>query len=119
MVRRGQWKYIYVHGVDAQLFDLEADPGEWHNLASLPPANARARTSSIVGRGGVQRALFDRFDPDAIEQDVRKSLRARLVIREAMIRNGTMWDYRPDFDPNRDALQQYLPPANPRCASLQ
>ena len=28
MVRKGKFKYIYVHGHDAQLFDLEADPGE-------------------------------------------------------------------------------------------
>ena len=31
------------------------------------------------------------------------------LIREAMRRNGTLWDYAPHFDANRDALQQYLP----------
>jgi hypothetical protein len=33
MVRKGRSMYIHVHGHDDQLFDLEADPGEWNNLA--------------------------------------------------------------------------------------
>ncbi len=111
MVRRGTWKYISIHGVDAQLFDLAADPGEWRNLAGNPEYRDVEEA--------LQRALLERFDPEAIEADVRRSLAARLVIREAMIRNGTAWDYRPDFDPNRDALQQYLPHPHPRRASLQ
>ncbi|MCI0476864.1 MAG: choline-sulfatase, partial [Anaerolineales bacterium] len=36
MLRRGKWKYVYIHGYDAQLFDLETDPGEWRNLAGKP-----------------------------------------------------------------------------------
>src|SRR5215210_6724583 len=33
MARRRRWKYVLVHGHDEQLFDVEADPGEWTNLA--------------------------------------------------------------------------------------
>ena len=33
MVRKGKYKYIYIHGHDEQLFDLENDPDEWNNLA--------------------------------------------------------------------------------------
>ena len=40
---------------------------------------------------------------------MRRSMRARKLIREAMRRNGTLWDYAPVFDPNRDAMRQYLP----------
>ena len=36
MARKGRYKYIYVHGHGEQLFDLQADPGEWHNLAGDP-----------------------------------------------------------------------------------
>lgn len=33
MVRRGQYKYVDIHGRDAQLFDPAAGPGEWASLA--------------------------------------------------------------------------------------
>jgi len=37
-------------------------------------------------------------------------LRRRKLIKDAMARNGTLWDYVPAFDPARDALTQYLLP---------
>ncbi|MEZ4675885.1 MAG: hypothetical protein R2932_16795 [Caldilineaceae bacterium] len=36
MARQGDYKYNYIHGHAPQLFDLAADPGEWHNLATDP-----------------------------------------------------------------------------------
>lgn len=36
MVRRDQWKFNYYHGMEPQLFDLSADPGEVHDLAQDP-----------------------------------------------------------------------------------
>ncbi|MGH2355275.1 MAG: sulfatase-like hydrolase/transferase [Chloroflexota bacterium] len=105
MARRGRYKYIYAHGVDAQLFDLETDPGEWRNLVGNP------QYAEVEGE--LRAAILDRFSLDAIEADVRRSLRARRLLREAMRRNGTLWDYTPVFDANRDALQQYLPPRSP------
>ena len=108
MVRRGPWKYVHIHGLEAQLFNLEADPGEWHNLAG-DPAHATVEAE-------LRAALLERFDPDAIERDVRRSLAARRVIRDAMTRTGTLWGYRSDFDPNRDALRQYLPRSLPPSA---
>jgi choline-sulfatase len=102
MVRRGRFKYVSVHGVAAQLFDLEADPGEWRNLTGDP------RYGDV--EGALHQAILARFSPDAIEADVRRSLRARRLIREAMRRTGTRWDYAPPFDPDRDALEQYLSP---------
>jgi hypothetical protein len=36
MIRKGRFKYIYVHGCDHPLFDLQADPGEWNNLDVSP-----------------------------------------------------------------------------------
>ena len=34
MVRNGRWKYVHYEGLAAQLFDLEADPGEEKDLAN-------------------------------------------------------------------------------------
>ena len=43
MLRHGRWKYICYPGFAPQLFDLEADPGEIHDLGlSAAHANVRA-----------------------------------------------------------------------------
>jgi choline-sulfatase len=101
MVRQGRFKLNLMVGVDAQLFDLEADPGEWHNLIGQPEYAAVERE--------LRQAIASRFDFARIEADVRRSIKARQLIREAMRRNGTFWDYAPSFDPSKDAMQQYLP----------
>ncbi|CAA9210888.1 MAG: Choline-sulfatase [uncultured Chloroflexi bacterium] len=103
MVRRGRYKLNYMHGVDAQLFDLEADPGEWHNL--IGDGNAEhARIEEEL-----RQAIVERFNLDAIETHIRRTIASRTLIRQAMKRNGTLWDYQPIFDANKDAMQQYLP----------
>jgi arylsulfatase A-like enzyme len=39
MIRRGRWKYVHYTGTnERQLFDLDADPGEVHDLAGTPAA---------------------------------------------------------------------------------
>lgn len=92
MVRSGRWKYVYVHGHDEQLFDLDVDPGEWTNLAGThDTAELRA-------------LLLERFDPDAIARDGADSVRRRDVIARAMARTATRWDYSPLFD----ATKQYV-----------
>jgi choline-sulfatase len=102
MVRRGRHKYIYLHEIGAQLFDLDADPGEWHNLAGSPE-HAQIEDE-------LRRAIVERFDLDSIEADIKRSIEARHLIRQAMRINRTLWDYTPAFDSSRDAMLQYLPP---------
>lgn len=58
MIRRGRWKLIYYHGYPPQLFDLEDDPAELHDLAGDP--RHAALLDALVGR-----VLAD-WDPDAI-----------------------------------------------------
>ncbi|HEU5318161.1 MAG TPA: sulfatase-like hydrolase/transferase, partial [Chloroflexota bacterium] len=101
MVRRGKHKLIYLHGVGAQLFDLEADPDEWDNLSGKPDHKAT--------EDELRQAILDRFDVETIERDIVRSIKSRRLIRETMRRNHTLWDYEPRFDPNKDAMQQYLP----------
>jgi choline-sulfatase len=96
MARRGRHKLIHVHGHGDQLFDLDADPDERHDLAGRPEV------------GDVERellaAILERFDPDEIEAAGAASVRRRDLVRRALERNGTSWDYAPVFD----AARQYV-----------
>src|SRR4051794_31275289 len=90
MVRSGRWKYIYVHGHDARLFDLDADPGERNALPGRVERRAteeRLRALTLAG-----------FAPAAIAAAGAVSVARRDLVRRAMERNGTSWDYQPFVD---------------------
>lgn len=95
MVRRGPYKYVYIHGYAPQLFNLQEDPDEWHNLAG-DPALAEVEQE-------LRQVILERFDPDAIADAVLESVARRRLIQAAMIRADTHWDYAPQFD----ATKQY------------
>ncbi|MFL6035505.1 MAG: choline-sulfatase [Gaiellaceae bacterium] len=96
MVRSGRWKCIHVHGHDARLFDLDTDPGEWNDLSG----RAELRTTEEHLRD----SILARFEPDAIAAAGAASVARRDLVRRAMERNGTSWDYQPFVD----ARQQYV-----------
>jgi len=104
MVRRGRYKYVHIHGVEAQLFDLEQDPGEWRNLSG--------RSDHRHVEEAMRDTLLARFPVETIERNVCRTIAARLLIHRAMVRNETRWDYAPPIDPALDALRQYLPADN-------
>jgi choline-sulfatase len=95
MVRRGQYKYIYIRNEDDQLFDLEKDPGEWNNLCG-DPAYAEIEAD-------LQSRILETFDPDAVEEELQESLLNRAVIKRTNEVNDMHWDYSPFFD----ATKQY------------
>jgi len=97
MIRRGEYKYTYVHGHDAQLYDLNQDPGECTNLAGL--VEYKSVEDDLRSR------ILDRFDPNQIEEDVRRSLRRRRLLRKAMRVVETSWDYGPEFDASRQYVR--------------
>lgn len=97
MVRQGRYKYVLVHGYDERLFDLVDDPGEWHDLSRLEPH------ASTVQR--LRALIVERFDPDALAAAGADSIRRRLVVREAMARNDTHWDYQPYVDARRQYVR--------------
>lgn len=101
MVREGVYKYIYIHGYDELLFDLENDPGEWRNLAT--EAEHAENVRKLRGR------ILEKFDPDAIDRAISKNIPKKLLIKQAMKLNKTKWDYQPHFNPSKSILAQYLP----------
>ena len=95
MVRRADCKYVHIRNEQGQLFDLSADPGEWHNLCGEPAyAQLEAELRALI---------LDRFDPDAVEEELCASLERRTLLKAANEANDLHWDYSPFFD----ATQQY------------
>ena len=80
MLRQGRWKLAYSHHADSpdvELYNLEADPGEFVNLAD-DGVNA-----------AVQRRMTDRImeiwgDADGLDRQIRDSQRGRALIRGVM-----------------------------------
>jgi choline-sulfatase len=96
MIRRGRWKFIHTPSDPEQLFDLESDPLE---LANVAPDDANA---AVVD--GFREEVRVRWDLDAIEQAVRESQQARLVVFRALQQGASHpWD----FQPSHRAAQQY------------
>ena len=100
MARRGHYKYNYIHENEDQLFDLQADPGEWNNLTDAP-AHGEIATE-------LRGEILKRFDPARMADENLSSLYRRAAIRDAMKANGTYWDHFPQFNARKGALDQYL-----------
>ena len=99
MVRKGAWKYIYIHRSACQLFNLENDPGEWNNLSGRPDvADIEKELKAAVAGGD--------FDLDFIERDVWERLAQKEVVNKAMAVNGTVWDYRVETDPSKQYVRR-------------
>ena len=79
MLREGRWKLIYGHGdpPETELYNLEADPGEFRNLANdgIHAAVQRRLAAKITDVWG---------DADALDRRIRASQRSRLLIRQVM-----------------------------------
>jgi len=88
MVRKGKYKYVYIHGHDEQLFDLEKDRDEWDNLAG------KVEYASV--RDDLRTRILSQFDPDRLEKELRNSLQRRMFLMKAMQKTGQDWAYRPE-----------------------
>jgi choline-sulfatase len=95
MARKGKHKYIHIRNEKGQLFDLEADPGEWNNLCG-DPSHAEVEAE-------LRAHILETFDPDAVERELQVSLERRALLRQANVANDLHWDYAPFFD----ATKQY------------
>ena len=91
MVRKGKFKYIYVHNGETQLFNMQEDPEEWNNISG------QAEYRSIEEE--FRSLIFTHFDPEKIDQDTQESSEKRWLIRQSMGKTGLpSWNYTPEMD---------------------
>lgn len=91
LIRKGDWKFVYPHGMPPLLFNLARDPLERENLY------ARAECSAV--RDELSGAVMAGWDPERLSRDVRRSQRERLLISNALRAGRVLsWDW-PDADP--------------------
>ncbi len=77
MLRRGRFKLNYYLDERPELYDLEADPGEFTDLAASP------EHAPILD--DLRERLLARWNPIVLEQQVRRSQRERLLIQAATL----------------------------------
>ena len=75
MLRRGRFKLNYSLGDPPELYDIEADPDEFDDLAG-----DEAHASTLAA---LQQRLLSQWDPEVIETRVLQSQRERLLIERA------------------------------------
>lgn len=75
MLRRGRYKLNYYLDDAPELFDLEADPGEYTNLAKEPDMQ------SVLDH--LRERLLSQWDPIALQAAVRTSQEQRMLIGQA------------------------------------
>ncbi|MGA1199473.1 MAG: hypothetical protein ACO36I_23495, partial [Candidatus Latescibacterota bacterium] len=52
--------------------------------------------------------IFEKFDPAEIAEDNLDSLYRRQMINQAQQTNNVSWAHTPTFNPNKNAISQYL-----------
>lgn len=100
MLRAGAWKYVYVHGEEEQLFNLDDDPRELFNVASTPEAKAVLESC--------REAALSSWDPATEHERVQRSE----VFRHRMIETwaggpGPQWDYTPGSYEDLNVVRGY------------
>jgi hypothetical protein len=91
MVRKGPFKYTYIHEGDPQLFDLDKDPEEWNNLSG------KAEYAEVEKE--LRGLILRRFDPARVDRQVQESVERRQVLKRAHEKlDLPSWNYRPAPD---------------------
>lgn len=100
MIKRGKWKYITCPADGSQLYNLETDPLELHNLAKTLEKAATLSSGSYEEARTVLEAFEAeakaKWDFERITQEVLLSQRKRRLVWSAL-RKGqfTSWDFNP------------------------
>lgn len=98
MIRHKKHKLIYTLGYPLQLYDLEADPLERHNLAPDPSyENVKKHLLDLV---------LDSWDPDTLYQDILASQKRRLFLKQVAAKSGKLPDW--SFQAGHDDTQRFV-----------
>lgn len=94
MIRSGDWKLVYYHGQEPQLFNLESDPNELNDQAQNSDfREVRKELTALV---------LDRWDPEWIaEKMVQKKQELELIrdwVRETKPTEQFQWDLLPEMN---------------------
>ena len=94
MIRQGDWKLNYYHGLEPQLFNLAEDPYELHDLAQ-DPGYRRVR-QDLIDR------VLDGWDPNLIASQMARKVAEQQVF-ESWVKNVQppdqyRWELRPEMD---------------------
>ena len=103
IIRKDEWKYVYVYGFEPLLFNLAEDPHELRNRAD--DQDQRERVTEL------HRRLLDGLDVEAFTEEIKQDQKKRLFLQQ--IRNAdTKKKHTWDFQPYVDASKQYVRGAN-------
>ena len=84
MVRSGNYKYMYTHEKDEQLFNLADDPYEQKNIVAEPDCKQI--------KAQLKQALLTSWNPQEVDQRVRLDQRRRIAINNTP-NHAPGWDY--------------------------
>ncbi|MHC4432588.1 MAG: sulfatase-like hydrolase/transferase [Planctomycetota bacterium] len=94
MLRTGRWKYIYHEGAPDQLFDLQSDPDELHDLIGVVDYHDVASE--------LQRRVLEDWNPATIRTRMTKNAKDKVILRswaEAVRPEDVLrWEFDPDIN---------------------
>ena len=93
MIRDGKYKYTYIHENNCQLFDMEQDPQEQNNLWGREEYRELCQE--------LKQRILDKFSLQTVFHYVDHIVPQKEVIRSAMKKSHTSWDYVPVVDESR------------------
>ncbi len=101
MLRQGPWKFLHCAADPMQLFNLDDDPLEQHNLADS--AKHADTLKHFID------AMNERWNLEVLDEDVRENQQRRILCYEAL-RQGryTAWDHQPVQDASERFMRNHL-----------
>ena len=104
MIRRGPWKFVCCPVDPTQLFNLDYDPKELHNLATSDDPMVRQVHDAFA------KEAEERWNFKMIHAQVLKSQRSRRVCWDALQQGRfTSWDYQPPQKAHDQFIRSTIP----------